>query len=151
MPQTGSTPYREHHRISTTASSSSSTNNCIFSSQLSLVSSINTTRYRTQDVFNHADITSVQYWSILAWKQTMLSPPTTKSPRYTYSILSLPRPTWHNFHLRSTSIVTRQVKSAIISDLLANHISGYNQLEFQSSIAWDLAMSWTIHLRIHLF
>ena len=95
---TGSTPYREHHRISITASPSSSTNNCtFFSSQLSPVSSINTTRYRTQDVFKsyrHPQCRVLKHIGI----ETTLSPLTTKSPRYTYSILLLPRPTWHNFH-----------------------------------------------------
>ena len=132
IPQTGSTPYRKHHRISTTASSSSSTNNCtFFSSQLSPVFSINTQDIEHKMCSHHTDITNVQYRRILELKHTTLSSLTTISLGYTYSILLLPRPTWHNFHLRSTSIATRQVKSAIISDLLANHISGYNQLKFQ--------------------
>ena len=138
IPQTGSTPYRKHHRISTTASSSSSTNNCtFFSSQLSPVSSINTTRYRTQMCSHHTDITNVQYRRILELKHATLSG---KSRVYIYSILLLPRPTWHNFHLRSTSIATRQVKSAIILDLLANHISGYNQLKFQCLFHYLLSL-----------
>ena len=82
---------------------------------------------------SHTDITNVQYWSILALKQTTLSPLKTKSPRYTYSILSLPRPTWHFTKINTIySNATRHTaKSTSISDLWCVTSQGYNQLKFQ--------------------
>lgn len=134
---TGSTPYREHHRISITASPSSSTNNCtFFSSQLSPVSSINTTRYRTQDVFKsyrHPQCRVLKHIGI----ETTLSPLTTKSPRYTYSILLLPRPTWHNFHKDQHNLLATRhtAKSTSISDLSIYYISGVQLTEVSTFVS----------------
>ena len=103
---------------------------------------------------SHTDITNVQYWSILALKQTTLSPLKTKSPRYTYSILSLPRPTWHNFHkdqhnlLKCNSTYCQVHK--YIGSLWYVTSQGYNQLKFQHLFHLLLlnVMRWIVHLRI---